>query len=51
MVFKPATPKYTISYTGDSPSQFTQKYTKEGYQVTSSAATSGGYFYVVMVKY
>jgi hypothetical protein len=51
MVFRPATPKSTISYTGENPSEFTTKYAKMGYQVSSSASCGYYYTYVVMVKY
>lgn len=53
MVFKPATPKSTISYNGEQPSEFTQKYARQGYQVVTSAGSgyNGTYFFVVMVKY
>lgn len=51
LTFKPAKPKSTVSYCGERPDNFTIKYAKQGYQVSSSA--SQGYYntYVVMVKY
>ena len=51
LTFKPAKPASTISYCGQSPDHFTQKWAAKGYQVVSSA--SQGYYntYVVMVKY
>lgn len=51
VTFKPATPKYTVSYNGRHPEIFTQEYAKKGYVVTSSASCGYYYTYVVMVKY
>lgn len=51
ITFKQATPKYTVSYNGRYPEDFTSNWSKKGYIVQSSA--SCGYYntYVVMVKY